>query len=175
MNRVNFVFGLIFVAAGAAAFAPTHVVVADDAVVYDENHQYDDAYVVARPPYWTAARCEAVGSPSSPRTYCYVTLTDGTTGLAEWDYFGKLYVAAREARLRAAPGDDQAEVGRVAVGESIAEVGPPVFLQPPGFHDEHYGDATGIFYDEAAEEWREVMTKDRRRGFLRAADLTAAD
>ena len=137
-------------AVGAAvAFEATHVVVTDDATVYDELHPYEDAYVIASPPYWTLAHCETVGTPQSYRTYCYVTLPDGVAGLAEWEYFGKLVVARAALTLATGPGGDQ-PAAAVPAGELLARVG-----------EEN---------TPAGETWLEVVTADRRRGWVRAAD-----
>ena len=145
--------GLTLAAAAAAAFTATYVVVTDDAVIYDQAHQYDDDYVVARPPYWTPATCETVGTPQSPRTYCLVTLEDGRRGLAEWDYFGRLLVVRDGATLATGPGGDKA-AATVAAGEEVARVGEETTPQ--------------------GELWLELVTRDGRRGWLPAAAVTAA-
>jgi hypothetical protein len=138
-------------AAGAApaAFTATHAVVDDDAAVYDQEHQYEDEYIVATPAYWTLARCERVGGAQSFRTYCWVTLEDGTQGLAEWEYFGKLFVAAEDQILTVGPGGGTGAAAAVTAGELLARVGEAAF---------HVGDS-----------WLEVVTADRRRGWLPAS------
>ncbi len=117
---------IVTAAAAAFAFAPTHVVVAEEAVVYDEAHNYDEEYVVARPARWTPVAAEAVGPPQSPRTYCLVTLADGRRGLTEWDNVARAFVVvADETSLVGVPAAAKTEVAILKKGDIVAQAGPP--------------------------------------------------
>ena len=117
---------LIAAAAAAFAFTPSHLVVAEEAVIYDEDHNYDDDYIIERLPYWTPVAAEAVGSRQSPRTYCLVTLADGRRGLTEWDNVGRAFViVAEEALLVGVPAVAKTKVAALKKGEIVAETGPP--------------------------------------------------
>jgi hypothetical protein len=113
--------GLTLAASAAFAFAPTHFVVVDGAVLYDEDHNYEEEYILARVPYWTPVEAEPVGPLESPRTYCLVTLADGRHGLTEWDYLGRrLEVVAEEAALTAVAADVPADATRLRKGDLVA-------------------------------------------------------
>jgi hypothetical protein len=152
MKKLLFVF--LIASSAALAFAPTHLVVVSEAVVYDEDHNYEDEYIIERLPYWTPVVAEEVGSPESARTYCLVTLADGRRGLAEWDYFGRAYaVAAEETILVGVPAVARTERARLKRGEVVAETGPPA--------TDDAGNVT----------WRQVTTEDGQRGWLSAPAL----
>ena len=87
---------LTLFASAALAFTPDHYVVVDGAVVYDEAHNYEDDFIVERLAYWTPVEAEPVGSPESARTYCFVKLADGRSGLTEWDNLGWALRAVKE-------------------------------------------------------------------------------
>jgi hypothetical protein len=126
--------GLTLAASAALAFTPTHFVVVDGAVLYDEDHNYEEEYIVARLPYWTAVQAEPVGSPESPRTYGLVTLADGRRGLTEWDYLGgRLEVVAEEAVLTGVAADVPDDVARVVKGEEVALAPAAAAGRRPGF------------------------------------------
>ncbi|MGD8719659.1 MAG: hypothetical protein PVH29_12670 [Candidatus Zixiibacteriota bacterium] len=144
----------LLLAPAALAFAPDHIVVVDDAVVYDEDHNYEDDYVIARLPYWTPVVAESVGTPMSARTYCLVTTEDGRRGLTEWDTLGWALKAVRDdvPIYSQPPTDDTAGtvVGRLAKGELVAYavISSPVFIDYHG-----------------------VMTASRLKGFVHTDDL----
>ncbi|HUV85965.1 MAG TPA: hypothetical protein VMX79_02510 [bacterium] len=125
---------LTLVASTALAFAPTHLVVVEGAVLYDEDHNYGDDYIVERLPYWTPVVAEPVGTPESPRTYCLVTLEDGRRGLTEWDYLGRaLTVVAEETTLAGVPADVPADVTRLKKGAVLAFAPTAEAGSRPGF------------------------------------------
>ena len=145
---------LLLASSAALAFTPTHLVVVSEAIVYDEDHNYEDDYILERLPYWTPVVAEEVGSPLSPRTYCLVTLEDARQGLAEWDYFGRAYdVAAEETILVGVPAVARTERARLKRGEVVAETGPPA--------TDDAGNVT----------WRQVTTAEGQRGWLSAPAL----
>lgn len=145
---------LTLVASAAVAFTPTHLVVVDDAVVYDEAHNYEEDFIIARLPYWTEVEAEWYGSPESARTYCLVTLADGQQGLAEWDYFGRAYaVAADETILVGVPAAARTERARLKRGVVVAETGPPA--------TDDAGNVT----------WRQVTTEEGQQGWVSAPAL----
>lgn len=145
----KFLFVFLIASSPALAFSPTHFVVVSEAIVYDEEHNYEDNYILERLPYWTSVVAEEVGSPLSPRTYCLVTLEDGRQGLAEWDYFGRAYdVAAEETILVGVPAVARTERARLKRGEVVAETGPPA--------TDDAGNVT----------WRQVTTAEGQRGWL---------
>ncbi len=145
---------IAFAASAALAFTPTHLVIVDGAVLYDEDHNYEDDYILERLAYWTLVVAEEVGSPLSPRTYCLVTLEDARQGLAEWDYFGRAYdVSAEETILVGVPAVAQTERARLTRGEVVAETGPPA--------TDDAGNVT----------WRQVTTAEGQRGWLSAPAL----
>ncbi|MEE9456683.1 MAG: hypothetical protein V3W11_06005 [bacterium] len=145
---------LLLASSAALAFTPTHLVIVEGAVLYDEDHNYEDYYIIERLPYWTPVVAEEVGSPLSPRTYCLVTLADGRRGLAEWDYLGRAYdVAAEETILVGVPAVARTERARLKRGEVVAETGPPA--------TDDAGNVT----------WRQVTTAEGQRGWLSAPAL----
>jgi hypothetical protein len=150
----KFLFVILIVASAALAFAPTHLVVVSEAIVYDEAHNYEDDYIVARLSYWTEVRAEWYGSPESARTYCLVTTADGQQGLAEWDYFGRAYaVAADETILVGVPAVARTERARLGRGDVVAETGPPA--------TDDAGNVT----------WRQVTTAEGQQGWVSAPAL----
>jgi hypothetical protein len=121
-------------AATALAFTPTHLVIADGTVLYDEDHNYEDDYILERLPYWTPVVAEPVGTAESPRTYCLVTLTDSRRGLTEWDYLGRtLVVVADEANLSGVPQDVPVEVKILKKGDLVANAPTSVAGSKAGF------------------------------------------
>lgn len=145
---------LTLFASAAFAFAPTHFVVVSEAIIYDEAHNYEDDFLIARLPYWTEVEAEWYGSPESARTYCLVTLADGQQGLAEWDYFGRAYaVAADETLLVGVPAAAHTERARLKRGEVVAETGPPA--------TDDAGNVT----------WRQVTTEEGQQGWVSAPAL----
>ncbi len=145
---------VLFTASAALAFTPTHLVVVSAAIVYDEDHNYEDDYIIERLPYWTPVVAEEVGSPLGPRTYCLATLADGRRGLTEWDYLGRAYdVAAEETILVGVPAVARTERARLKRGEVVAETGPPA--------TDDAGNVT----------WRQVTTAEGQRGWLSAPAL----
>jgi hypothetical protein len=145
---------LTLFASAAIAFTPTHLVVVSEAIVYDEDHNYEDDFIIARLPYWTPVEAEWYGSPESARTYCLVTLADGQQGLAEWDYFGRAYaVAADETILVGVPAAAHTERARLGRGEVVAETGPPA--------TDDAGNVT----------WRQVTTEEGQQGWISATAL----
>ncbi len=150
----KFLFIILIAPSAALAFAPTHLVVVSEAVVYDEAHNYEQDYIVARLPYWTEVRAEWYGPPESARTYCLVTTADGQQGLAEWDYFGRAYaVAADETILVGVPAAAQTERARLGRGDVVAETGPPA--------TDDAGNVT----------WRQVTTEEGQQGWVSAPAL----
>jgi hypothetical protein len=131
---IRFIIGVLLSASAALAFAPDHYVVVDGAVLYDEDHNYEDDYIIARLPYWTPVEAEPVGSPESARTYCFVKLADGRSGLTEWDYLGRrLVVVVDDIPLSGVPKDVPAEIRRLTKGESLALAPPGETPGKPGF------------------------------------------
>jgi hypothetical protein len=127
-------FLLLATASAALAFAPTHRVIVDGAVLYDEDHNYEDDYIIERLPYWTPVVAEEIGTPESPRTYCLATLADGRRGLTEWNYLGRaLKVVVEEVVLYGAPADVPAELARMKRGDDLAFAPPPATAERPGF------------------------------------------
>lgn len=121
-------------AAAALAFAPTHLVIADGAVLYDEDHNYEDDYILARLPYWTPVVAEPVGAAESPRTYCLATLEDGRRGLTEWDYLGRaLTVVVDEVTLADVPAGVAVDVARLKKGDALAYAPTVEAGSRPGF------------------------------------------
>lgn len=126
---------LILLSASAAlAFTPTHFVVVDGAVLYDEDHNYEDDYILERLPYWTPVVAEEVGPPDSPRTYCLAALADGRRGLTEWDYLGRaLTVVADGVTLADVPAGVPADVTRMKKGDALAYAPTVEAGSRPGF------------------------------------------
>ncbi len=146
---------VLFTATAALAFTPTHLVVVSEAVVYDEAHNYEEDFIIARLPYWTEVEAEWVGSPESARTYCLVTTADGQQGLAEWDYFGRAYaVAADETIMVGVPAAARTERARLKGGDVVAEIGPPA--------TDDAGNVT----------WRQVTTEEGQQGWVSAPALS---
>jgi len=121
-------------AAAALAFTPTHFVIADGAALYDEDHNYEDDYIIERLPYWTPVAAEEVAPTESPRTYCLATLADGRRGLTEWDYLGRiLEVVVDETALSNVPADVPADVTRLKKGDLVAYAPTDEAASRPGF------------------------------------------
>jgi len=129
---------LLLLAPAALAFTPDHLVIVDGAVVYDEDHNYEDDYIIERLPYWTPVEAEAVGTPLSARTYCLVKLADGRSGLTEWDHLGWALRAVRDdvpVYERPPTGDTAGTVaGTLKKGEVVAYalIDSPVFIDYHG-------------------------------------------
>jgi hypothetical protein len=131
---LKILIALTLVASAALAFAPTHLVVVDGAVLYDEDHNYEDDYIIARLPYWTPVVAEEVGTPESARTYCLVTLADGRRGVTEWDYLGRaLKVIVDQTALADVPGHVPADATRLTKGDVVAFAPADVTAERPGF------------------------------------------
>jgi hypothetical protein len=145
---------LTLFATAALAFAPTHLVVVSEAIVYDEAHNYEEDFIIARLPYWAEVEAEWYGPPESARTYCLVTTAEEQQGLAEWDYFGRAYaVAADETILVGVPAVAHTERARLGRGDVVAETGPPA--------TDEAGDVT----------WRQVTTEEGQQGWVSAPAL----
>lgn len=145
---------LALCASAALAFAPDHYVVVDGAVVYDEDHNYEDDYIIERLAYWTPVEAEAVGTPMSARTYCLVTLADGRRGLTEWDNLGWALRAIKDdVPVYEYPvvGDMVGTVvGTVAKGEVVAFI---------------------LIDGQVAVEYYGITTADRLEGWVRKSDV----
>jgi len=145
---------LILFASAALAFAPDHYVVVDGAVVYDEDHNYEDDYIIERLPYWTPVVAEAVGTPISARTYCLVTLEDGRRGLTEWDHLGwALRTVKEDGPVFEYPviGDiAETIVGHLEKGEVVAFI---------------------LIDGQVAPEYYGVTTAERLEGWVRKSDV----
>jgi len=141
---IRFAIVALLSASAALAFTPTHFVVAEGAVLYDEDHNYEDDYIIARLPYWTPVEAEPVGSPESARTYCFVKLADGRSGLTEWDYLGRALRAVTDDVPIFAKPDEGTVKGRLAKGEVVGFV-----LIGGETAPEHFGVATA----EGIEGW----------------------
>jgi hypothetical protein len=145
---------MLLLAPAALAFAPGHYVVVDEAVVYDENHNYEDDYIVARLPYWTPVVAEPVGPPESARTYCLVTTEDGRRGLTEWDTLGWALEAVRDdVPIYETPPTD-GSAGTVAGTLEKGEVVAYALISSPVFIDYHG-----------------VMTASRLKGYVYKDDV----
>ncbi len=145
---------LTLFASAALAFTPTHLAVVSEAVVYDEAHNYEDDYIVARLPYWTPVVAEAVGTPISARTYCLVTLEDGRRGLTEWDNLGWALSAVKaDVPVFEYPviGDiTETVVGHLEKGEVVAFI---------------------LIDGQVALEYYGVTTAERLEGWVRKSDV----
>ena len=136
MTRI--IITVVVSVSAALAFAPDHYVVVDGAVLYDEAHNYEDDYIIERLPYWTPVEAEAVGSPESARTYCFVKLADGRSGLTEWDNLGWALRAVKDdvPVLERPVIGDMAEtvVGHLEKGDVVAYIliDSPVSLEYHG-------------------------------------------
>jgi hypothetical protein len=154
MRRLLVAAGALSAAYSAAAFAPGHLVIVDGAAVYDEAHNYEEEYVVARPAFWTPVVAAWVGTPQSPRTYCLVTFANGTRGLTEWDNVGRAYtVTAADTPLLGVPAAEATTLAVLSKGELVAETGPPATAE------------------DGAVTWRQVVTADGTGGWAAAAAL----
>jgi hypothetical protein len=140
----------LLAASAALAFTPDHIVIVDGAVVYDEEHNYEDDHIIARLPYWTPVVAEYVGTPASARTYCLVTLEDGRYGLTEWDNVGWALRAVRDdvAVYEGAVINDDggAVVDTLAKGEVVA-------------------------FRTGAIECEGIITAERLEGWVRKSDI----
>jgi hypothetical protein len=131
---IRFATFVLLSASAALAFTPTHRVIADGAVLYDEDHNYDDNYIIERLPYWTPVVAEEVGPPDSPRTYCLATLADGRRGLTEWDNLGRaLEVIVDEVTLAGVPAGVPPEAAEMKRGDQLAFAPPSPKGERPGF------------------------------------------
>jgi hypothetical protein len=138
-------------ASAALAFTPTHLVVVEGAVVYDEEHNYDDDHVIARLTYWTPVEVAPIGWPTKPKPYCRVTLIDGSAGLTDCENLAPGYeVVAEEAVLRLWAGSDEAELTRVYKGDRLA-------------------DAMAGFFVRGKLDWFEVKTETGIEGWIAGA------
>jgi hypothetical protein len=147
---IRFIIGVLLSASAALAFAPNYYVVVEGAVLYDQDHNYEDDYIIERLPFWTPVEAEPVGSPESARTYCYVKLADGRAGLTEWDYLGwALRAAGDDVPIFAEP--DEGEIkGRIARGDVVAFI---------------------LIDGEVALDYYGVTTAERLEGWVRKSDV----
>jgi hypothetical protein len=140
---------LTLFASMALAFAPNFYVVVDGAVVYDEDHNYEDNYVIERLPYWTPVEADWVGSPGD-RTYCRVKLADGRSGLTEWTNLGWALRATK---------DDVPVFEYPVIGDMVETVVGTL----------EKGEV--VAFRGGAIEYEGVMTADRLEGWVRKSDL----
>jgi hypothetical protein len=141
---------LTLCAAAALAFAPDHYVVVDGAVIYDEDHNYEDDYIVARLAYWTPVEAESVGTPISARTYCLVTLADGRHGLTEWDNLGWALRAVK---------DDVPVYEYPVIGDMVGTIVGTL----------EKGEV--VAFRNGAIEYEGIITADRLEGWVNKADI----
>jgi len=146
----RFVIVGLLAASAALAFTPDHLVVVDGAAVYDEDHNYEDDYIIERLPYWTPVEAEAVGTPISARTYCLVTLADGRRGLTEWDHVGWALRAVRD---------------------DVPVYDYPVIGDMEGTVVGHLEKGEVVAFRSGAIEFEGIITADGLEGWVNKADI----